>query len=441
MRTIFISYRREDAEGQAGRLFDDLTQHFGSSAVFMDVAGIEPGRDFRRVIDEKVASCGVLLALIGKDWLTAADKDGKRRLDDPLDFVRLEAASALKRDIPVIPVLVQDAAMPNAAQLPADLADLAYRNGVELTHARWDSDVQVLIKALGSYVDTAAKSVTPAPAMGFAGAHATAKRGLPWAAAAAIAALAFGAGGYTWHQASQERAALEAAQEAATNVRNQNQEAAKQAAEEKAKAAAEKAANDDAKRRAEDEQLAREKAQQQAQADKIAAERARHQAQSERIAREQANAAREARIALEREKQQAEADRLAAEKARLEAERIAMLTKQRERAAAEEAERRRDAERRRQAQLGACPQGYVWREAGANDRVCVTPASRAQAAYDNQMAAARRQAGGGAYGPATCKQGYVWREAFAGDTVCVTPDIRARAAEENARAASRMARG
>jgi hypothetical protein len=153
MRAIFISYRREDTEGQAGRLFDDLTRHFGADSVFMDVAGIEPGRDFRRAIDEQVASCGVLLAVIGKGWLDAKDESGRRRLEDPLDFVRLETASALKRDIPVIPVLVQGASLPRAEQLPPDLAELAYRNAVELTHARWDSDVQLLIKALRPYVE------------------------------------------------------------------------------------------------------------------------------------------------------------------------------------------------------------------------------------------------------------------------------------------------
>jgi hypothetical protein len=152
MRAIFISYRREDAEGQAGRLFDDLVQRFGEQAVFMDVAGIEPGRDFRKAIDEHVASCGVLLAMIGRNWTDAKDEDGNRRLDDPLDFVRLETASALKRDIPVVPVLVHGTQMPRADQLPADLADLAFRNAIELTHARWDSDVSVLVKALSRYV-------------------------------------------------------------------------------------------------------------------------------------------------------------------------------------------------------------------------------------------------------------------------------------------------
>ena len=158
MRTIFISYRRDDAEGQAGRLFADLTHHFGDDAVFMDVSAIEPGRDFRRAIDQQVASCGVLLALIGKRWATAQNESGARRLDDPMDFVRLETASALKRDIPVIPVLVQGATIPRVEDLPEDLKELAFRNGVELTHARWDSDVQLLLKALRPYVQ-----VTQAP--------------------------------------------------------------------------------------------------------------------------------------------------------------------------------------------------------------------------------------------------------------------------------------
>jgi hypothetical protein len=153
MRSIFISYRRGDAEGQAGRLFDDLVAKFGKASVFMDVEDIEPGRDFRKVIDQHISSCGVLLSLVGKEWLNAADNEGHRRLDDPNDFVRFETATALKRDIPVIPVLVQGAGIPKADSLPDDLKDFAFRNAVELTHARWESDLQVLIKALGLYIE------------------------------------------------------------------------------------------------------------------------------------------------------------------------------------------------------------------------------------------------------------------------------------------------
>lgn len=154
MRPIFVSYRREDAEGEAGRLFDDLVSHFGEDAVFLDVAAIEVGRDFRKEIDESIATCGVLLAIIGKDWIDAKNEGGQRRLDDPSDFVRLETASALKRDIPVIPVLVHGAKMPRPEQLPDDLKELAFRNGVELTHARWRSDLELLIKALGRHVES-----------------------------------------------------------------------------------------------------------------------------------------------------------------------------------------------------------------------------------------------------------------------------------------------
>lgn len=153
MRSIFINYRRNDSQGEAGRLFDDLTLRFGHESVFMDVAGIEPGRDFRKAIDQSVATCSVLLAMIGQDWLDAKHPLGHRRLDDANDFVRIELASALRRDIPVVPVLVQGAKMPYAEQLPDDLKELAFRNAVELTHARWKSDVNVLIQALQPYMD------------------------------------------------------------------------------------------------------------------------------------------------------------------------------------------------------------------------------------------------------------------------------------------------
>jgi hypothetical protein len=119
----------------------------------MDVAAIEPGRDFRKAIDQSVANCTVLLAIIGLEWLEAKDATGGCRLNDPNDFVRIELASALGRDIPVVPVLVRGAKMPHVDQLPDDLKELAYRNAVELTHARWKSDVQVLIRALRPFMD------------------------------------------------------------------------------------------------------------------------------------------------------------------------------------------------------------------------------------------------------------------------------------------------
>jgi hypothetical protein len=152
--SIFISYRRDDSEGEAGRLYDDLVRAYGNNAVFMDVAGIAPGLDFRKAIDDNVAGCGVFLAVIGPQWATITDPDGHRRLDDANDFVRLEVASALARNIAVIPVLVHDARMPHPDQLPDNIKDLAFRNSVEISHARWNSDVQLLVDALKQYVTT-----------------------------------------------------------------------------------------------------------------------------------------------------------------------------------------------------------------------------------------------------------------------------------------------
>jgi len=161
MGSIFLSYRREDTEGQAGRLYDDLVAVFGADSVFMDVAAIQPGRDFRKSIDQSLNSCGVFLSLIGKSWLSAKDISGQRRLDDPADFVRIETGAALKRDIPVIPVLVQGASAPKPDQLPDDLKELAFRNAVELTHPRWNSDIQVLIAALRPHISPSGAKPEP----------------------------------------------------------------------------------------------------------------------------------------------------------------------------------------------------------------------------------------------------------------------------------------
>jgi hypothetical protein len=162
LRGIFISYRRRDSEGESGRLFDDLVHRFGEDSVFMDVAGIAPGRDFRRAIDESVATCGALLAVIGPLWASDSDERGGRRLDDPSDLVRLEIAQALKRDVPVFPCLVRGAKMPQLAELPEDLGELVFRNAVELSHARWRQDVLILADALRGIVEPSDAPPVPA---------------------------------------------------------------------------------------------------------------------------------------------------------------------------------------------------------------------------------------------------------------------------------------
>jgi hypothetical protein len=166
--SIFISYRRSDSAGESGRLSDDLIARFGANHIFMDVDAIQPGIDFRRAIRENVGRCRLLLAVLGPDWLEAKGKDGSRRLDSENDYVRLEIATALGREIPVVPVLVRGARMPKADQLPENIRELAYRNSVELTHARWKSDVQVLGQALEPYLEvypSREASVPSAPAV------------------------------------------------------------------------------------------------------------------------------------------------------------------------------------------------------------------------------------------------------------------------------------
>lgn len=160
MGGIFISYRREDTAGHAGRIYDRLRERFGRDRVFMDVAGIEPGVDFVEAIDRAVGSCDVLLVIIGKKWLTCTDASGKRRLEDPKDFIRLETATALRRDIRVVPVLMQDAAMPGEGDLPDDLKKLARRQATEISDIHWDSDTEQLIETLAKVLPGVQK---PAP--------------------------------------------------------------------------------------------------------------------------------------------------------------------------------------------------------------------------------------------------------------------------------------
>ncbi|MGH8834001.1 MAG: toll/interleukin-1 receptor domain-containing protein, partial [Actinomycetes bacterium] len=144
---IFISYRREETAYPAGWLYDRLVDRFGGQ-VFKDVDSIELGDDFVETITSAVGSCDVLLALIGDQWLTITDEDGRRRLDNPEDFVRLEIEAALTRNVRVIPILVGGARMPRAADLPPSLARLVRRQALELSPARFDFDTSRLLGVL-----------------------------------------------------------------------------------------------------------------------------------------------------------------------------------------------------------------------------------------------------------------------------------------------------
>jgi TIR domain len=149
--TIFISYRRRgEGAGYGGRIADKLVEHFGKEQCFRDVDDIESGIDFVTTIREAVGTCEVLVAVIGPDWLTQSNDKGMRRLDDPRDFVRLEVAAALERDIRVIPVLVGGAEVPVEGQLPQVLEALSRRQAHELTDSRWEYDVSKLIEAIES---------------------------------------------------------------------------------------------------------------------------------------------------------------------------------------------------------------------------------------------------------------------------------------------------
>ncbi|MER7070256.1 toll/interleukin-1 receptor domain-containing protein [Terrabacter sp. NPDC000476] len=149
---VFISYRREETAYPAAWLYDRLVDRYGGH-VFKDVDSIRLGDDFVEVITRAVGSCQVLLALIGHRWLTVTDQDGRRRLDDPDDFVRLEVEAALARDVRVIPILVEGASLPRPEELPPSLAGLVRRQALELSPARFDFDTGRLFKVLDTTLD------------------------------------------------------------------------------------------------------------------------------------------------------------------------------------------------------------------------------------------------------------------------------------------------
>ncbi len=317
-RSIFISYRREDSEGQAGRLYEGLAAHFGEDRVFMDVAAIRAGRDFRREIEERVASCAVLLVLIGRQWLEARDAAGQRRLDDPADFVRLETGAALaKPQITVVPVLVSGARMPEAKDLPPDLKDMVFRNAAPLSHQRWDGDLEALIADIEDIMNPP-EDPAKAKAQGPVARAGKRRRGpgqgaAPWLRWTAVGlgltlVLALGLFGFNLVQSQRQladfRAQAQAASEAASAA-----EAAVQAAKAKEEAALADVAAAAAAAASAQRALVEAEAQAQAASQASAAEQARAEA-----------AAAELRAAEDRARREAEAKTAAAEATRLAAE-------------------------------------------------------------------------------------------------------------------------
>jgi GH25 family lysozyme M1 (1,4-beta-N-acetylmuramidase) len=138
---IFICYRRSDTAAHAGRLYDALCADFGKDTIFLDIGGIEPGDDFANAIGARLASCAVLIAVIGKQWQAA-------RLAEEDDFVRREIGGALARGIRVIPLLVNDATLPAADDLPTDVRAFVRRQMFEMTDRHWHDDYQQLAKSI-----------------------------------------------------------------------------------------------------------------------------------------------------------------------------------------------------------------------------------------------------------------------------------------------------
>lgn len=149
MPRIFVSYRRDDSAGYAGRLYESLAGRFGRGKVFMDIDTIRPGEDFVKMIREEVAACEALVAVIGPTWLRVSDDHDRPRLQNPGDYVRIEIAHALSSGIRVIPVLVGRAEMPAASALPEDLRALANLHAFEIHDALFHDSLKQLLKEIG----------------------------------------------------------------------------------------------------------------------------------------------------------------------------------------------------------------------------------------------------------------------------------------------------
>jgi len=159
--SLFLCYRRNDTQHAADRLHERLVDTYGSDRVFMDIDSVPLGVNFVSYIEAQLQRCAAVLVLIGPHWTNAVDEEGHRRLDDPADHVRVEIAAALSSGVPVIPLMVQDAAMPRAKDLPENIRELTSQNGMPMPRAYWKESVERLIKRLEPLMSQRARPALP----------------------------------------------------------------------------------------------------------------------------------------------------------------------------------------------------------------------------------------------------------------------------------------
>jgi pterin-4a-carbinolamine dehydratase len=152
--SIFVSYRREDSEAEAGRLRTTLLGQFGDEAVFMDTSSIQPGARWPSQISSVLGSAKAVLVVIGPEWIRVSDQWGLRRIDEETDWVRKEIEQALREGKEVIPVLVREARVPPIDKLPASISALFDRQAIEVRAAYWDHDIKLLQSRLESVAGT-----------------------------------------------------------------------------------------------------------------------------------------------------------------------------------------------------------------------------------------------------------------------------------------------
>ena len=165
--TVFVSYRRSDSPSAARQIAEALRARFGAERVFFDTRDLQPGTDWHQDIEDRVRAADIVVAVIGPQWVAIADERGRRRVlqPDEEDVVRLEIEAALRGAARVVPVLVDDAALPARDALPRPFRPITSLNAVALRHASWDQDLEALVGALAAPPPAAAPEPAAAEAV------------------------------------------------------------------------------------------------------------------------------------------------------------------------------------------------------------------------------------------------------------------------------------